>query len=131
MHRVPAAAIACVGSALLAIAIPARADAQVDPSANWRTIRTEHFNVHFTPELEVVARRAAVQAETAYVQLSKHLARPRSRIDLLISDDVDYTNGWAAPFPSNRIGVYVNPPVFESALRFTDDPMQLVITHEL
>ena len=107
------------------------AAAQVNPSSTWRTIHSEHFSVHFTPELETVARRAAVQAETAYVQLSQHLAKPRGRIDIVISDDVDYTNGWAAPFPSNRIGIYANPPVFESALRFTDDPMQLVITHEL
>lgn len=106
-------------------------DAQVKPNSDWRTIRTEHFYIHFTPELEVVARRAAVDAESAYVQLATHLHPPRGPIDLVLSDDVDFSNGYATPLPSNRIVMYANPPVFESALRFTDDPTQLVVTHEL
>ena len=107
------------------------ASAQVKPNADWRTIKTEHFYITFTPELEEVARRAATNAEVAYGQLSQHLHPPRGMIDVVISDDVDYTNGYATPFPTNRIVVYANPPVFESALRFTDDPTELVVTHEL
>ena len=34
-------------------------------------------------------------------------------------------------FPTSRIVLYANPPVNETALRFTDDPDALVITHEL
>jgi len=105
--------------------------AQVKPNSHWRTIRTEHFYVHFTPELEEAARRAATHAESAYAELAKHLTMPRGKIDLLISDDVDFSNGYATPFPSNRIVVYANPPVSEGALRFTDDFLDLVITHEL
>lgn len=114
---------------LLSAMMPAAA--QVRPDKDWRTIRTEHFYIHFSPELEDVARRAAAQAETAYVQLSAHLKQPRGSIDVLVTDDVDYSNGFATPTPSNRIVVYANPPVTESALRFTDDYLQLLITHEL
>lgn len=113
------------------IALGAQAGAQVKPNANWRTLKTEHFYIHFTPELEEVARRAANDAEVAYAGLSRHLHPPRGKIDVVISDDVDFSNGYATPYPTNRIVVYANPPVFESALRFTDDPTQLVITHEL
>ncbi|HEU4996857.1 MAG TPA: hypothetical protein VFT29_18700 [Gemmatimonadaceae bacterium] len=105
--------------------------AQVRPDSKWLTIRTQHFYIHFTPELEVVARRAAVDAESAYVQLATHLHPPRGPIDIVLSDDVDFSNGYATPAPTNRIVMYANPPVFESALRFTDDPTQLVVTHEL
>ncbi|HJQ19141.1 MAG TPA: hypothetical protein VJ867_02260 [Gemmatimonadaceae bacterium] len=101
------------------------------PNAHWRTLKTQHFYIHFTPELETVARRAAVNAEDAYAKLSQHLHPPRGSIDVVISDDVDFSNGFASPFPYNHILVYANPPVFESALRFTDDPTELVITHEL
>jgi hypothetical protein len=118
-------------AAMMFVLIAAPAAAQVRPDKDWRTIRTEHFYIHFAPELEDVARRAAVQAETAYVQLSAHLKQPRGSIDVLITDDVDYSNGFAMPTPSNRIVVYANPPVTESALRFTDDYLQLVLTHEL
>lgn len=107
------------------------AGAQVRPDRDWRTISSEHFRVHFTPELEHVARRAAAQAETAYVRLADHLPRPRGLIDLLISDDFDVSNGYAMPAPGNRIVVYATPPVAESSLRYTDDYLQLVIIHEL
>ena len=113
------------------VALSARAGAQIKPNAHWRTIKTEHFYINFTPELEEVARRAASDAETAYALLSQHLHPPRGKIDVTISDDVDFSNGYATPYPTNRIVVYANPPVFESALRFTDDPTDLVITHEL
>lgn len=121
-----------IGAALLAVTLlGASANAQVRPDKDWRTIRSEHFYVHFAPELEDIARRAAAQAETAYVQLSAYLRQPRGPIDLLLTDDVDYSNGFATPHPTNRIVIYANPPVTESALRFTDDYLQLVVTHEL
>ena len=117
--------------ATLAVVATTSVDAQVRPDKDWRTIRTEHFYVHYSPELEELARRAAAQAETSYVQLSAHLKQPRGKIDVLLTDDVDYSNGFASPTPTNRIVVYANPPVTESALRFTDDYLHLVITHEL
>src|SRR5688500_1754387 len=114
-------------SALLA----SRASAQVNPERDWRTLKTGRFYIHYTPELEEAARRVAVQAESAYVTLSRFMKPPRGRIDVIIGDNVDLPNGYATPIPTNRIGIYATPPVFESALRFTDDHLQLVLTHEL
>jgi hypothetical protein len=111
--------------------LSASLNAQVKPNSDWRTIRTPRFYIHYTPELESVARRAAVQAESAYVALARHLHPPRGPIDIVISDDVDLANGSATPYPTNRISVYANPPIFEGSLRFTDDPIDLVVTHEL
>lgn len=105
--------------------------AQVPPNATWRTLRTAHFSIHFTLELEEIARRTAANAERAYAQLAAELTPPRGRIDLVVSDNVDYSNGTATPFPSNRIVIYANPPVESSALRFNDDWNTLVVTHEL
>jgi hypothetical protein len=105
--------------------------AQVPPNANWRTLRTAHFSVHFTPELEDIARRTAANAERAYAQLARELAPPRGRIDIVVSDNVDYSNGTATTVPSNRLYIYANPPVEASALRFNDDWNALVVTHEL
>ncbi|MDE3216616.1 MAG: PD40 domain-containing protein [Gemmatimonadota bacterium] len=116
--------------ALLAAAASA-ARAQIVPNADWQTITTAHFRVHFTPSEASLARRAAANAETAYAQLSRELHPPRGMIDLVVADNVDFTNGYATPFPTNRIVVYANPPVNTSSLRFTDDPDAMVITHEL
>ncbi|HEU4566204.1 MAG TPA: hypothetical protein VFS05_16195 [Gemmatimonadaceae bacterium] len=124
------ARLAALALAAIALATPASAQA-LDPGARWRTLRTPHFDVHFAAELEEPARRAAASAETAYVRLAEHLVPPRGRIDLVLSDDVDYTNGYATPVPSNRVVVYANPPLNVPSLRFYDDWLTLVITHEL
>src|SRR4029079_5218586 len=93
--------------------------AQVDPSREWRTISTKHFYVHYTAELEEQARRTAGNAERAYAQLSTQLTPPRGKVDIVLADNVDFSNGSASPVPTNRIVLYANPPVDESALRFT------------
>jgi Tol biopolymer transport system component len=104
---------------------------QLVPHDSWRTIATEHFRVHFTPPLEEAAQRAASQAEVAWQQLSAELRPPRGVIDLIIADNVDFTNGSATPFPTNRIIIYASPPTASRSLRFYDDWSELVITHEL
>jgi len=120
-----------VRSLVLALLLAPAAHAQVDPSHSWRTIQTRHFYVHFTPPVEALARRIAADAERAYGQLSEQLHPPRGMIDVVLTDDADLSNGFATPFPTNRIVVFANPPVSESALRYTNDWAQLVITHEL
>ena len=105
--------------------------AQVSPNKQYFTIRTQHFYIHFTRATEPTARRVAVYAERAYAQLASELHPPRGPIDVVISDDVDFSNGSATPFPTNRIVVYANPPIQSSSLRFTDDWGAMVITHEL
>lgn len=117
---------------LLLLAPPAAAAAQLAPDAEWHTLDTEHFRVHFTAGLEPVARRAADRAETAYAELAEALVDPpRGRVELVIADNVDYANGYATPLPSNRIVIYAHPPVDTPSLAFYDDWLELVITHEL
>ena len=116
----------------LAICLSASAiRAQVSPNKQYFTLHTQHFYIHFTAETEPTARRVAGAAERAYAQLASALHPPRGPIDVLISDDVDFSNGSATPFPTNRIVVYANPPIQSSSLRFTDDWSAMVITHEL
>lgn len=114
--------------ALFALAGTARAQR---PDAHWRTIATPHFRVHFAPESEEIARRAAASAEWAYAALSRELVPPRGTIELVVSDDVDFSNGSTTTFPTNRIVVYAQPPVDVSSLRNYSDWMTLVVTHEL
>lgn len=116
----------------LALGVAARASsAQIDPGAKWRTLATTHFRVHFTPETERLARRAAVDAEAAYAALAAELAPPRGVVDLVVADGADYSNGFATTFPTNRLVIFAHPPLAEQSLRFTDDWIALVVTHEL
>jgi len=125
------AAYAAVSVAALVLA-PAIARAQIPSDAAWRVIDTPHFRVHYTPGMEALARRAGARAEEAYTEISAVLVRPpRGRVDLLVADNVDYSNGFATPFPRNRVVLFAHPPVDDPTLAFYDDWMQLVITHEL
>ena len=58
--------------------------------------------------LEREGRVAAAAAERAYAQLARELARPRGRIDLVVSDDADYSNGFAIVSRRNRIVVFAD-----------------------
>ncbi|MEX2281575.1 MAG: hypothetical protein WEE89_03695 [Gemmatimonadota bacterium] len=103
-----------------------------DPSRSYRTVESPHFRVTYTPELAHLAGPAVARAEEAYELLSRQLAQPpKGRIDLLLVDDSDITNGNARPFPSNRIVIWVKPPVTEDELSHFRDWLDLVITHEL
>jgi hypothetical protein len=105
--------------------------AQPAPYRRWRTIDTPHFTVHAPAGLEREGRAAGAAAERAYAALSRDLVPPRGRISLVVSDDADYSNGYATVVPSNRIVVFATPPVQAQALRLNEDWLELLITHEL
>lgn len=107
------------------------AAAQVRPDLAWQTISTERIRVHFTPELEDLARRTLANAERAFAQLSEELQAPRGIVDIVVADNVDFANGYATPFPSNRIVVYARPPVDELQLRNHADWNLTLVTHEM
>jgi len=116
---------------LLLLVAATTLSAQVDPRGSAQTLRTAHFRVHFEPSHEALARRAAAYAEQAWTQLASELAVPDVPIELLVADNLDVSNGFATPFPTNRIVVYALPPLFVPELRQYDDWLQLVILHEL
>ncbi|HET6762576.1 MAG TPA: hypothetical protein VFH27_02865, partial [Longimicrobiaceae bacterium] len=122
-------AVLCSLALLLA---PFAAAAQVPPDEHWMTLRTQHFYVHYPRGLDDLGQRAAARAERAFAELSTDLVRPpRGRIDLVVSDNVDFSNGYSTPLPTNRVVIYAHPPIDEPALSFYDDWLQLVISHEL
>ena len=114
------------------ILVPGPGIAQVPPDEDWRTIETEHFRVTYPDELYELAKRAGERAERAHAALSSSFSSsPSGRIDLVLVDHVDFSNGFANVVPSNRITVYARPPVDGRSLGYFDDWMELVIVHEL
>ncbi|MCC7001413.1 MAG: hypothetical protein IT357_04585 [Gemmatimonadaceae bacterium] len=105
--------------------------AQVRPDLDWQTLSSTHFRVHFTSETEALARRTIINAERAYAVLSTRLTPPRGVIELVVADNADYANGYATPFPDNRIVIYARPPIGETALRNHGDWNLTLVTHEL
>jgi Tol biopolymer transport system component len=108
------------------------AEAQIPPQARWATIESAHFRVTFPPGLEELARHAARRAEAARASLAAELtSAPPGKVDILLTDFVDTSNGYATPFPTNRITLYARPPVDMATLSYFDDWLDLVIIHEL
>lgn len=127
-HLLRLAGLLLVG--LVLGALPARA--QVAPDGDWRTLRTPHFLVTFPAGEEALARRAGGRAEVVWTALEDLLPTPRDGpVELLLSGDVDLSNGSASVNPARRIRVWLRPPVDGFALSSFDDWLDLVITHEL
>lgn len=116
---------------VLVVLCASPAAAQVDPSGTWHTWHTEHFRIHAHADLADLARHAAREAERAYGLLAGELEPPRGTIDLVVADNVDFANGFATWFPSNRLTVFVTPPAGTISLDEYDDWFRLVLTHEL
>lgn len=108
------------------------AHAQLPADADWRTIESAHFRVTYEAGLEDLARHGAASAERAHAALSVLVTEaPSGIIDIVIADNVDFTNGYATPFPSNRIVIYARPPADMVDLQYVQDWIDLVVTHEL
>lgn len=121
------------GLAFAAGGTPAPANAQSPPPhEQYRTLHTEHFRVTFPEGLEDVAGRAAERAESAYAALREgFLPEPAGPIDVLLTDHVDLSNAFARVTPSNRIVVWLSPPLDGLGLSHFDEWLELVLTHEL
>lgn len=74
----------------------------------------------------------ADRAERAWVGLSASFdAPPEASIDIVVTDHVDVSNGFARVAPWNRITIFAPPPTAGFELAYFDDWIELVVTHEL
>ena len=49
---------------------------------------------------------------------------------MVLIDNTDLANGYATPFPWNRVQIYISRPALDSVLNNFDDWLRLVFTHE-
>lgn len=119
-------------SMLLLLLAATNGNAQIKPNGKWRQIESRHFRVIYEAGLDSLARRAAEQGERTHARLSAELiAAPPGKIDLILTNRTDITNGYATPFPSNRVAIFVRPPVEDLSLQQYNDWIELLVTHEL
>lgn len=105
---------------------------QFPPDQNWRTLESEHFRVHFAAGLESLAHRTALRAERARDLLTERfLVAPQGKVDVVLTDHTDISNGFASPFPRNRVVIHARPPMEGPGLNWFDEWVELVVTHEL
>jgi hypothetical protein len=114
------------------LSVPAPVSAQTPPpDAGWLTFETPNFQVVFHAGLDSVAFRAAERAERALERLEGFGSRPPGRIQLVVTDHVDLSNGFASVTPYPRITIWARPPVDGPGAMPFDDWLELVVTHEV
>lgn len=106
--------------------------AQFDSGEDWKTIKTQHFRIHFPKHLEDIAQKSAAISEEVYSGLVERWSwKPWSYIEVVITDEADDSNGMATILPYNQIYLWVTPPKPDSPIAHTDDWLKMLISHEL
>ena len=121
---------ALLASLVILAPVLAFASGRYDPRLRFQTISTTRFDIHYHQGEEAQARRLAVLAETVAAELDATLGRPSGRVQVILVDQSDLSNGWATPLPFNTIEIAVAAPGGSSVIGNTDDWLHLVFAHE-
>ena len=69
-------------------------------------------------------------AETIAADLDRTLGRPSGRVQVILVNQSDISNGWATPLPFNTIEISAAAPGGSSLIGNTDDWLRMVFAHE-
>ncbi len=110
----------------------AAAAAAQPPSADWRTLATEHYRFHFPAASEAWARRAAARVEAVRERVAAEVGyAPPQKIDVLVVDPLASANGAALPFLGRpRLVLFTTPPPPGSTIGNYRDWTELLLVHE-
>jgi hypothetical protein len=100
-----------------------------DPSLEWKTLSSSHFDVHYDAKHRALAIKTANLAEQTHQTLTKKLSwQPKDKTQLVITDHTDLANGYASALPFNRSVLFIHPPT-AGRMDF-DSWLASLITHE-
>ena len=117
---------------LLATLAPASASSssRYDPRLRFRTISTPRFDIHFHQQEEPLARRLASFVEQSATEVDGAVVAAVGRVQVILVDQNDLSNGWATPLPYNTIEISAAPPPARSVIGNAQDWLRLVFVHE-
>lgn len=117
--------------AFLSLLLTAPLSAQ-GPSADWRTITTRHFRVHYPAPSEAWARGAAARLESIRERVVAEVGyEPPEVVDVLVSDPLADANGAAFPFLGwPRMVLWTSPPGPEEEIGHYGNWSELLVVHE-
>lgn len=102
-----------------------------DPWVKYRTIKTDHFNIHYSEALESVAERLANIAEDAHAKLSPKMRwKPWGRTEVVFTDSSDSPSDMATILPFNWLFIRATAPGPNTSISTFDDWLKIVFTHE-
>ncbi|HEY0721439.1 MAG TPA: hypothetical protein VGE50_09300, partial [Gammaproteobacteria bacterium] len=116
---------------LMMLPMPLMAAVSHLSSLHWQTLRSEHFTIHFHQEGEAAARQLLAIAEGVHQRLSPLMQwTPKGGTEIVLTDEYDLANGWATPYPSDRMTIIMSAPDALDGLEDFADWQELVFTHE-
>lgn len=102
-----------------------------DPDLTWQTIESTHFRIHYHNGEAALAQRFWPKAETIYNDTVAFLSwKPRDKIDVVLTDEFDVSNGYTRVFPYNSVILFISAPDETNSLEEYDDWIALVFRHE-
>jgi hypothetical protein len=115
---------------LLCCGAPAAGATRYDPKLRFRTLRTAHFDIHAHQGEDAMAARLASIVERVRLKFDPVFGVARGRVQVILVDQTDLSNGWATPLPYDTVEITAVPPSAESLIGNTTDWLELVFTHE-
>ncbi|HEX7241648.1 MAG TPA: hypothetical protein VF263_15320, partial [Longimicrobiaceae bacterium] len=124
------AALACALALLAPRALAAQSP--VRPHLEWRTVRTEHFDLHYPAELAEWTAELAGRMEGVHAAVSRLVgSAPRERITVIAEDPSGQANGSAISVLSGPvIHVWPTPPDPRSVLGNNRGAAEQLMVHE-
>ena len=77
---------------------------------------TPRFDIHFHQGEEALARRLAAFVEDAAAEVDRSVGAAVGRVQVVLVDQNDLSNGWATPVPYNTIEISAASPPAESSI---------------
>ena len=115
---------------LLLAAVQLQAATRYDWRLRFRTLHTAHFDIHAHQGLEALARHLAEIVEDVRASLQPTLGLPRGRVQVILVDQTDLSNGWANPFPFDTIEIAALSPTADTLIGNADDWLRVAFSHE-
>ncbi|MFL6193806.1 MAG: hypothetical protein ACJ75H_06515 [Thermoanaerobaculia bacterium] len=127
--RIRRAALSLFAFLLFLLPLPAAAQG---PAADWRTLTTAHFRVHYPAASEAWTRAAAARLESIRDRVVAEVGYdPPEVVDVVVSDPVADPNGQAIPFLGwPRMILWTSPPGPTSEIGHYTEWSELLIVHE-
>ncbi|MBV8516435.1 MAG: hypothetical protein JO197_03435 [Acidobacteria bacterium] len=102
------------------------------PSADWRTIETPHFRVHYPKPFEAWARAAAERLESIRDAVSREVGyAPRQVVDVIVTNPEASPNGEAWPLlDTPRMIFFAEPPGPDEQLGAYGSWIEILAVHE-
>ena len=103
------------------------------PAADWRTVETPHFRVHYPREYEEWTLRAATQLESIRDAVARETGFASPAVaDVIVMDPLASPNGLTYPLlDTPRIVLYAEPAEPGGQLGEYGDWIELLVTHEM